>query len=74
MSSRYQAHKEVIAQRYQENKEAIIKKQKKYYQDNKVQILAKVLARVNCGCGGVYSISNRLKHHKTIKHQRWVEP
>ncbi len=28
--------------------------------------------KYNCGCGGVYTSSNRVRHTKTDRHQKWV--
>ena len=57
---------------YQEmNKE----KNKKYYQEyrekNKVEIYRKQLIKVNCGCGGKYSMSHKAEHMRSNKHTAW---
>ena len=61
------------AQEYQEdNKEQISLKHKKYYAENKVEILNKLKEKCCCSCGSTHRISDKARHFKTMKHQNFI--
>lgn len=51
---------------YQKNKEKFSEKAKNYYQKNK----EKLTHKVNCFCGGKYTMINKLQHFKTKRHNQ----
>jgi len=58
---------------YEDNKEALIAKQKQYYADNKEALNEKQNIKHNCDvCGGKYTVQNKLQHFKTKKHQKAI--
>ena len=72
----YQVRKEVIAikqaEYQQTNKEAIHEYQCQYRQNNKEHILQHKNEKHDCGCGGKYTTSNKLRHEKTKRHQEHI--
>ena len=62
-----QEYKKLFNKEYREkNKELIQNKKKIYYQN----ILSE---KINCDCGGKYTINNKSCHIKTKKHQAYLE-
>ena len=53
------------------NKERTIEYAKQYRTDNKEKIAEKCNKKVQCGCGGKYTIQNKARHEKTKKHMKW---
>jgi len=62
---------------YKDNKDKILEKvkkyQKKYRNDNKDKIAEKKNQKFNCDCGGKYTLSNKVKHLKSKKHQTYLQ-
>ena len=59
-----------------QTREEILEKKRQYRIDNKDKIKEYVEMRkekVNCECGGMYTINNRTHHMKTKKHVSYVE-
>jgi len=48
-------------------------KQKKYYEQNREIICKKKRKHFNCACGGRYKYSNKARHLKTKKHQKYLK-
>jgi len=80
-------HKDIITQNkkryYQENTDDILHKAKGYYIDNRLQILKRVtnyrnknadklLAKIDCQCGGKYLYKHRSTHFRTQKHKHYI--
>ena len=59
---------------YQNNKDKILEHRKEFYEKNKdkVKEYYQTLTKFNCDCGGKYRQSDRLKHFKTKKHQKYI--
>lgn len=57
---------------YNNNKAAKLEYMKEYNDKNKDKIKAKRSKKVECECGGVYSLSNKAVHYKTKKHQSYI--
>ena len=66
-------NKEVIrakeAERYIDNKDAILAQYKIYRDNHKVEAAARDGVKHNCACGGKYTHGNMSKHAKTQKHR-----
>jgi len=60
-------------QRYQDNKQKIIEKNKEYYENHKKQINEKKKEKFICECGGSYTRSHKAEHEKTKKHQEFIK-
>ena len=43
-----------------------------YYEQNKKKILERMLVRYVCCCGAEGSVSNKLRHEKTQRHQKFI--
>lgn len=71
-------------QNYKKNKDKIVKANSQYYAKNRQKIIARhkmtnkalyekkkeqFCEKHDCGCGGKYTITNKRKHCKTMKHQ-----
>lgn len=57
---------------YREKKKDELKIKKKAYRDQNKEILRKKAnEKFNCGCGGKYQRSGKIKHMRTSKHQQW---
>ena len=61
-----------IKQFYEDNKIEIIKKQKKFYEENKDEIKQKQKQICDCECGSSIRISDKARHLKTLKHQKYL--
>ena len=59
-------------QKYFENREVILAKNKKYKETHKEEIQKKYSAKTTCVCGGNYTYSNKTKHMKTKKHLDYI--
>ena len=57
---------------YEDNKEAIIEKNKQYRQDNKEAIIEKAKEKMMCICGSELRISDKARHEKSIKHKDFI--
>lgn len=68
----YIKNKKIIAQKFLNNKESILKQQKEYREKNKELIKQKASKKINCECGGIYRHADRSKHFKTKKHQTYL--
>ena len=68
----YENNKEKISeyktQYYENNKEKLLQRQKKCQEKNKLKLNEKL----NCICGGKYTLTHKAKHEKTIKHQQFI--
>ena len=64
----YQNNKDKILEekkiKYQNNKDKILEENKIKYQNNK----DKLLKKIECECGGSYSLNSKVRHFKTKKH------
>jgi hypothetical protein len=58
---------------YQDNKDNILQRHKKLYQDNKDEIQRRKSIKINCGCGGKYTISHKALHATTDRHMIYVK-
>ena len=54
------------------NKELVNERKKAWREANKEQINEKQREKVNCGCGGAFSKVNKLRHFKSLKHQKYL--
>ena len=63
------AQKKRYSEKYPEK---IIAAHKKYYLDNKAAIDAKHNVKVDCPCGGKYTMKHKAAHFKSKKHQRHI--
>ena len=61
--------KEKQKQYYLDNKEKLLEKQKQYNINNN----EKLKQKFNCECGGKYRFSDKAKHFKSKKHQKYLE-
>ena len=70
-------------QYYEDNKELILQREKKYREDNKELLLQrerkyrkdnwdKINKKINCDCGGRYTMKHKAHHFKSIKHKNWL--
>ena len=57
---------------YIDNREQQLKKVKKYYENNKQQIIEHKNQKHNCLCGGKYTQTHKATHLKTAKHQNYI--
>lgn len=68
--------KESVKKYYENNKKQIQEYnkeyQKQYYQQNKEIIHDKKKEKYNCECGGIYSLDNKARHFKSIKHIKYL--
>lgn len=64
---------ELIKQKFRDyyalNKDAICQKKKEYYYENKETLLKKF----DCPCGGTFTPKHRLRHLKSVKHQKFID-
>ena len=58
-------HKEYSKDYREENKQEIAEYKKNYYKQRN--------QKINCECGGNYTVHNKLKHFKTKKHQKYLD-
>jgi len=59
-------------QKYYNNREVIIAKNKIYKELHKEEIQKKYSAKTTCICGGSYTYANKTKHLKTKKHLDYI--
>jgi hypothetical protein len=59
-------------QKYYNNREVIIAKNKIYKELHKDEIQKKYSAKTTCICGGSYTYANKTKHLKTKKHLDYI--
>lgn len=68
----YEANKYELAEKHREyyevNKEQISQRAREYYEVNKEQINQKRSQKIDCECGGKYTLDHRSRHMKTKKH------
>ena len=64
--------KEYDKQYKQNNKELINQKNKQYRENNRELINQKQNEKFDCICGGKYTMSNKIQHFKTRKHQNFI--
>ena len=57
-----------IKEWYQLNKEYMNEKHKEYYELNKEEIRIKQNQKIECDCGGKYTLGSKARHFKTKKH------
>jgi len=55
-----------------DNREAVLERNKQYYQNNKEKIIAERCQKHNCNCGGKYTINHKARHMKSKKHQKYI--
>jgi len=48
------------------------KYQKEYRNTNRIILNGKLKIKTNCECGGNYTYANKIAHHKTKKHQKYI--
>ena len=69
-------NKEILAKKdkeyYENNKEEIKKKDKEYYEKNKEDINQKKKQICDCECGSSIRISDKARHLKSLKHQKYL--
>ena len=72
------SHKESILEKKkvfrESNKELLCKKQKEYYVLNKKVINGKNKEKITCECGSVFTLPNKSRHKKSLKHQQFCQP
>jgi hypothetical protein len=56
-----------------DNRDAIRVNRQEYYKQNRESIIASRKVSYDCDCGGRYQTTDRSKHMRTQKHQRWVQ-
>lgn len=54
---------------YLANRDKMVERSRQWRKDNS----ARVVARVDCDCGGRYLAPNKSNHLRTNKHQTWIE-
>ena len=54
------------------NKEKLQKQDKEYYENNKEKINEMNKKICNCECGMKYTFSNKARHEKSLKHQKYI--
>ena len=59
-------------QKYSNNREVILAKNKEYKELHKEEIQQKYTAKSTCICGGSYTYANKTKHLKTKKHLDYI--
>ena len=59
---------------YEQHKEQLNIKKKEYHDKNKEVISIKRNKKMNCECGGLYTLNNKSVHLKTKKHQDFIKP
>lgn len=64
----YQQNKDAIKEYNQDNKDAKLLKNKEYYQQNKDAINQYRNQKIQCDCGGKYTMANKSAHFLTKKH------
>jgi hypothetical protein len=64
---------EINKQYREDNKNKIVEKQKEWYKDNKDKIAEKQKQKINCECGGKYTLCNKARHLKSKKHQTYLQ-
>ena len=76
----YENNKDKRKQYNEDNKHIIAQKMKQYYEDSKdkrKQYLEtnkdKINCKMQCPCGGVYSLHHKARHFKTMLHKQYVE-
>jgi hypothetical protein len=57
---------------YEDNKEQIIEKKKQYAINNKQQIKEHQNEKHTCDCGGKYTNANKARHLKSSKHKQYI--
>ena len=74
---KYEKNKEHIAKRHKnynkKNKEPIARMKKIYYEKNKEEIAEKKKKIFECECGSNLRAVDKVRHFKTIKHQKYLE-
>jgi len=73
----YKEHKEGLKE-YQkeyreEHKEEVKERQKKYYEEHKEEINEKKKEKINCECGVKHRRSDKARHLKSKKHQKYLK-
>lgn len=81
-------NKEYKRKYYEQNKEELLSKNREryhlysdvyknthkiWYEKNRDKILAKNKELTNCECGGKYTHGHKLRHFKTLKHQKYLD-
>ena len=54
---------------YEANKDKISQTHKKYYEANKNKLCKTMI----CACGGKYTLTHKLVHEKSQKHQKFIQ-
>ena len=57
---------------YEKNKQKILEQVKQYYEENKQKISEKAKQKINCECGSICTITNKLRHERTKKHKNFM--
>ena len=65
-------YKDYNKQYYQEHKEEILEYQQKYRQEHRDELKRKANQKIDCECGGKFTLSNKSLHLKTKKHQKYL--
>ena len=72
-----QNHREQEAERsrtwYENNKERAAERNKKRYEENKEQIHERNYKKETCECGSEFMHQNKLRHMKSMKHQKFIQ-
>ena len=69
----YIANKDKIKDYYDVNKDKIIEYKKRWNDVNKDKINIKRNQKIDCECGGKYTIRNKSQHFKSQKHQEFIK-
>ena len=59
-------------QYHQNNRTKLLAKHKQWYQDNKAIVSAKKNTRITCTCGLTYTRTNKARHERSKKHQKYL--
>ena len=60
-------------EKYQQDREEIIAKNRKYYQDNIEERRETRNRKCNCECGDIYTYANKKRHERSNKHQEYLK-
>ena len=61
-----------IKEYYIDNKENILEQRKLYREQNKEAINERVKEKMTCECGSIIQHTEKARHSKSIKHQKYV--
>ena len=72
MTIRKENNREIIAQKYQRNREVRLEQAKQYYVEHRDQVMVRTKQKFECECGGRYVYSAKVKHEQQLCHLRYL--